>query len=65
MEYKSLFFNLRKFISVIDNLRDVGLQKHIKLPRIVTLGTQSSGKSSLLESAVGMDFLPRGEVQKN
>ena len=48
---------------MIDNLRDVGLQKHIKLPRIVTLGTQSSGKSSLLESVVGMDFLPRGEVQ--
>ena len=32
------------------------------MPRIVTLGTQSSGKSSLLESIVGMDFLPRGEV---
>ena len=25
------------------------------------LGTQSSGKSTLLESIVGLDFLPRGE----
>jgi hypothetical protein len=25
------------------------------------LGTQSSGKSSVLESIVGLDFLPRGD----
>jgi GTP-binding protein EngB required for normal cell division len=42
-------------------LRDSGLQKYIKLPRIAVLGTQSSGKSSVLESIVGIDFLPRGE----
>ena len=30
------------------------------MPRICTLGTQSSGKSSVLESIVGLDFLPRG-----
>jgi vacuolar protein sorting-associated protein 1 len=27
----------------------------------VVLGSQSSGKSSLLESIVGLDFLPRGD----
>jgi len=43
-------------------LRDIGIQKYIQLPRIVTLGTQSSGKSSVLENIVGLDFLPRGEV---
>jgi len=42
-------------------LRDVGLQQYINLPRIAVLGTQSSGKSSVLESIVGLDFLPRGE----
>ena len=26
------------------------------------VGTQSSGKSSLLEQIVGIDFLPRGSV---
>jgi len=43
-------------------LRDLGLQKYIQLPRIATLGSQSSGKSSVLEHIVGLDFLPRGDV---
>ena len=43
-------------------MRDVGLQQYINLPRIAVLGTQSSGKSSVLESIVGLDFLPRGDV---
>ncbi|CAD2092265.1 dynamin-like protein, putative [Plasmodium vinckei brucechwatti] len=57
----SIYVNLRKLISVIDELRDIGLQKYINLPRICVVGTQSSGKSSVLESIVGLDFLPRGE----
>lgn len=56
-----MYNNLRKLINVIDELRDIGLQKYINLPRICVVGTQSSGKSSVLESIVGMDFLPRGE----
>ncbi|XP_067884511.1 dynamin-1-like protein isoform X1 [Heterodontus francisci] len=32
----------------------------IQLPQIVVVGSQSSGKSSVLESVVGRDFLPRG-----
>lgn len=39
----------------------MGLQQYINLPRICVVGTQSSGKSSVLESVVGFDFLPRGE----
>merc|ERR1712185_310131 len=31
-----------------------------KLPQIVVVGSQSSGKSSVLEAFVGRDFLPRG-----
>lgn len=57
-----LYENLRKVITLIDELRDIGLQQHISLPRIAVLGTQSAGKSSLLESIVGLDFLPRGDV---
>jgi dynamin 1-like protein len=30
------------------------------LPQIVVVGSQSTGKSSVLESIVGRDFLPRG-----
>ena len=31
-----------------------------QLPKIVVVGGQSSGKSSVLEAVVGRDFLPRG-----
>ena len=33
-----MYQQLRKFINVIDELRDVGLQQFIKLPRIAMLG---------------------------
>ena len=56
-----LFKKLRKLINLIDQLRDCGVNEYIKLPRICSLGTQSSGKSSVLESIVGLDFLPRGD----
>ena len=56
-----LFKKLRKLITLIDQLRDCGVQEYIQLPRIASLGTQSSGKSSVLESIVGLDFLPRGD----
>ena len=55
-----LFKDIRKLINIIDEVRDYGLDKEISLPRIAVLGTQSSGKSSLLENIVGLDFLPRG-----
>ena len=56
-----LFKKLRKLINLVDQLRDVGVNEYIELPRIASLGTQSSGKSSVLESIVGLDFLPRGD----
>lgn len=56
----NLFDNLRGLITLVDQLRDIGVGDYISLPRIAVLGTQSAGKSSLLEHIVGMDFLPRG-----
>ena len=56
-----LFRKLRKLINLIDQLRDCGVQNYIQLPRIASLGTQSSGKYSVLEFIVGLDFLPRGD----
>ena len=32
----------------------------LDLPQLVVIGSQSSGKSSLLEGLVGREFLPRG-----
>ena len=56
-----LFKKLRRLISLVDQLRDRGVNEYIKLPRIASLWTQSSGKSSVLESIVGLDFLSRGD----
>lgn len=51
---------MRSMISLIDKLRDFHLNDYISLPRIAVVGEQSSGKSSLLESICGLNFLPRG-----
>lgn len=54
---------MEALIPVINKLQDVfntvGADV-IQLPQIVVVGTQSSGKSSVLESLVGRDILPRG-----
>ncbi|XP_029992147.1 dynamin-1-like protein isoform X2 [Sphaeramia orbicularis] len=54
---------MEALIPVINKLQDVfntvGADT-IQLPQIVVVGTQSSGKSSVLESLVGRDVLPRG-----
>ena len=46
-----------------DDLRDLGLNEVFELPKICVLGTQSAGKSSVLESIIGLDCLPRGSVR--
>ncbi|KAH1208018.1 Dynamin-related protein 3A [Glycine soja] len=51
-------------ISLVNRLQDifarVGSQSTIDLPQVAVVGSQSSGKSSVLEALVGRDFLPRG-----
>ncbi|KAJ2236024.1 Dynamin- GTPase protein [Coemansia sp. RSA 485] len=52
-----------KLIPTVNKLQDVFNtvgQDAIDLPQIVVVGSQSSGKSSVLENLVGRDFLPRG-----
>ncbi|XP_076127301.1 dynamin-1-like protein isoform X3 [Alosa pseudoharengus] len=54
---------METLIPVINRLQEVFLTvgaESIQLPQIVVVGSQSSGKSSVLESLVGRDFLPRG-----
>ncbi|CAG2171297.1 unnamed protein product, partial [Oppiella nova] len=43
-----------------DRLNPLGFSNSFDLPQIAVVGGQSSGKSSVLESIVGHDFLPRG-----
>lgn len=54
-------------VPLINKLQDIfsqagieGTQGDLDLPQIAVVGSQSSGKSSVLEALVGRDFLPRG-----
>jgi dynamin 1-like protein len=53
-----------QLIPVLNKLQDllapVGMHVAFDLPQLVVVGSQSVGKSSVLESLVGRDFLPRG-----
>uniref|UniRef100_A0A915PQF5 dynamin GTPase n=1 Tax=Setaria digitata TaxID=48799 RepID=A0A915PQF5_9BILA len=66
---ENLFRNSQVFmeslIPVINKLQEVFAaigtrEAEIQLPQIVVVGSQSAGKSSVLEGIVGRDFLPRG-----
>ncbi|XP_044010240.1 dynamin-1-like [Aphidius gifuensis] len=56
--------SMGKLIPFMNQIQDI-FTKHavsvkFDLPQIVVIGSQSAGKSSVLESFVGRDFLPRG-----
>ena len=54
---------MNSLIPVVNKLQDVfGAigQPSIGLPQLTVVGSQSAGKSSVLENIVGRDFLPRG-----
>eukprot|EP01100_Stratorugosa_tubuloviscum_P011230 TRINITY_DN497_c2_g7_i1.p1 TRINITY_DN497_c2_g7~~TRINITY_DN497_c2_g7_i1.p1 ORF type:complete len:780 (-),score=402.94 TRINITY_DN497_c2_g7_i1:105-2444(-) len=54
---------LDQLIPLINRLQDVFTTLNcqpVDLPQIVVVGSQSSGKSSVLEAICGKDFLPRG-----
>lgn len=50
----------RKMIEIRGLLQTVGQSESLTLPSIVVIGSQSSGKSSVLEAIVGHEFLPKG-----
>ncbi|KAJ5127089.1 hypothetical protein N7448_007868 [Penicillium atrosanguineum] len=50
----------RKMIEIRNILQTVGQSGSLTLPSIVVIGSQSSGKSSVLEAIVGHEFLPKG-----
>nr|XP_033776069.1 dynamin-1-like protein isoform X1 [Geotrypetes seraphini]XP_033776078.1 dynamin-1-like protein isoform X1 [Geotrypetes seraphini] len=57
------FQKMETLIPVINKLQEIFITvgaEVIQLPQIVVIGSQSCGKSSVLESIVGRDFLPRG-----
>lgn len=50
----------RQMIEIRNILSRVEGTDSVNLPLIVVIGSQSSGKSSVLESIVGQEFLPKG-----
>lgn len=50
----------KKMIEIRTILQKVGQSSSLTLPSIVVIGSQSSGKSSVLEAIVGHEFLPKG-----
>ncbi|XP_055819945.1 dynamin-related protein 3A-like isoform X1 [Solanum dulcamara] len=62
------FFIGSSVIPIINKLQDIFAPlgeiddrlTGIRLPQVAVIGSQSSGKSSVLEALVGRDFLPRG-----
>lgn len=55
--------SLQDLIPVVNKLQDIVTQTaltDLDLPLLTVVGSQSAGKSSVLENIVGKDFLPRG-----
>ncbi|KAH7920905.1 hypothetical protein BV22DRAFT_1198589 [Leucogyrophana mollusca] len=50
-------------IKLVNRLQDTfsNLGGELDMPQLVVVGSQSAGKSSVLENIVGRDFLPRGQ----
>lgn len=49
----------KKLIGIRSILLSIGQSDSLTLPSIVVIGSQSSGKSSVLEAVVGHEFLPK------
>lgn len=55
---------MENLIEIVNKLQEImakaSVNCKLKLPQMVIVGAQSSGKSSIIESIVGKEFLPRG-----
>ncbi|KAI8384557.1 P-loop containing nucleoside triphosphate hydrolase protein [Radiomyces spectabilis] len=57
---EQLMMLTKKLIEIRSILMSIDHNETLKLPSIVVIGSQSSGKSSVLEAIVGHEFLPKG-----
>eukprot|EP00741_Cyanophora_paradoxa_P000087 tig00000057_g83.t1 len=61
---------IRERLALFNSLHDLNLGHaagralaSVELPRIAVVGGQSAGKSSVLESIVGLDIFPRNKAR--
>ena len=59
LQQNGLMHLTRKLIEIRSMLLSIDQSDSLKLPSIVVIGSQSSGKSSVLEAIVGHEFLPK------
>ena len=59
VQSNELMLLTRKLIAIRTMLLEIDQNDALKLPSIVVIGSQSSGKSSVLEAIVGHEFLPK------
>ena len=52
--------NILKLANILNTLKDTE-EETLKVPKIVVVGSQSSGKSSLLNSILSFEILPTGK----
>ncbi|KAI8142951.1 P-loop containing nucleoside triphosphate hydrolase protein, partial [Fennellomyces sp. T-0311] len=57
---EQLMMLTKKLIEIRSILLSIDHNETLQLPSIVVVGSQSSGKSSVLEAIVGHEFLPKG-----
>ncbi|KAJ2074845.1 mitochondrial dynamin GTPase Msp1, partial [Coemansia sp. S142-1] len=60
LEIQTILKTVKPSDSAGDNNNEARHSSALQLPSIVVIGSQSSGKSSVLEAIVGQEFLPKG-----
>jgi Dynamin family len=61
MKFRSRYKKQFSYFSALTQLQDVtGRKSDFMFPKIIAVGNQSSGKSSVIQGLIGREFLPRG-----
>ena len=57
----NFFSRIKEVNTFINLLKKLKLTEYINIPKIVSIGNQSNGKTSILTNIIGLDILPKGE----
>ena len=60
-ETNEFFMKIKEVYEFIKLLEKQKLTEYINMPRICSIGNQSSGKTSILTNIIGLDILPKGD----